>query len=176
MAFGVMMALLRKAREGGSWHVRVSLAQTGHWLKGLGPAASTALPAPDPKQADIADLLDEMDTPLGRLTFVRHAAHAVGDAGALGAAAGAARRARADVAGAMTSRAHGVSRRFQRFRSHRATQLRYSALAVALRLGSRTPARRDGAARPLEHLVGIVEQALGHAPVGADATGLPRAW
>ncbi len=29
MAFGAMMALLRKAREGGSWHVRVSLAQTG---------------------------------------------------------------------------------------------------------------------------------------------------
>ena len=29
MAFGAMMALARKAREGGSWHVRVSLAQTG---------------------------------------------------------------------------------------------------------------------------------------------------
>src|SRR5262249_34037370 len=36
MAFGAMMALARKAREGGSWHVRVSLAQTGHWLAGLG--------------------------------------------------------------------------------------------------------------------------------------------
>ena len=32
MAFGVMMALMRKASEGGSWHVRVSLAQTGRWL------------------------------------------------------------------------------------------------------------------------------------------------
>ena len=36
MAFGAMMALLRKAQEGGSWHVRVSLAQTGHWLTSLG--------------------------------------------------------------------------------------------------------------------------------------------
>jgi crotonobetainyl-CoA:carnitine CoA-transferase CaiB-like acyl-CoA transferase len=36
MAFGAMMALMRKAREGGSWHVRVSLAQTGRWLAGLG--------------------------------------------------------------------------------------------------------------------------------------------
>ena len=36
MAFGAMMALARKAQEGGSWHVRVSLAQTGHWLTSLG--------------------------------------------------------------------------------------------------------------------------------------------
>jgi crotonobetainyl-CoA:carnitine CoA-transferase CaiB-like acyl-CoA transferase len=73
MAFGVMMALARKASEGGSWHVRVSLAQTGHWLTGLG-RLQHGFDAPDPKPADVADLLDEMDTPLGRLTFVRHAA------------------------------------------------------------------------------------------------------
>ncbi len=36
MAFGAMMARLRQSREGGSWHVRVSLAQTGRWLWGLG--------------------------------------------------------------------------------------------------------------------------------------------
>src|SRR5204863_370105 len=36
MALGAMMALARKAREGGSWHVRVSLAQTAHWLTRLG--------------------------------------------------------------------------------------------------------------------------------------------
>ena len=29
MAFGAMMAKARQAREGGSWHVQVSLAQTG---------------------------------------------------------------------------------------------------------------------------------------------------
>jgi len=36
MAFGAMMAKARQAREGGSWHVRVSLAQTGRWLWNLG--------------------------------------------------------------------------------------------------------------------------------------------
>lgn len=73
MAFGVMMALMRKASEGGSWHVRVSLAQTGRWLAGLG-RAERGFDAPDPGQEDIADRLDELDTPLGRLTHVRHAA------------------------------------------------------------------------------------------------------
>ena len=32
MAFGAMVALTRRVREGGSWLVRISLAQTGHWL------------------------------------------------------------------------------------------------------------------------------------------------
>ncbi len=36
MAFGAAAALWRQRREGGSWHVQVSLAQTGHWLRGLG--------------------------------------------------------------------------------------------------------------------------------------------
>ncbi|WP_246893226.1 CoA transferase [Achromobacter xylosoxidans] len=36
MAFGAAAALWRQQREGGSWHVQVSLAQTGHWLRGLG--------------------------------------------------------------------------------------------------------------------------------------------
>jgi crotonobetainyl-CoA:carnitine CoA-transferase CaiB-like acyl-CoA transferase len=72
MAFGAMMALARKAEEGGSWHVRVSLAQSGRWLMGLGRVAD-GFACPDPKSADIADLLDQMDTPFGRLTYVRHA-------------------------------------------------------------------------------------------------------
>jgi crotonobetainyl-CoA:carnitine CoA-transferase CaiB-like acyl-CoA transferase len=73
MAFGAMMALARKAKEGGSWHVRVSLAQTAHWLMGLGRVAD-GFDCADPKFADIADLTEEMDTPAGRLTYVRHAA------------------------------------------------------------------------------------------------------
>lgn len=36
MAFGAAAALWRQRREGGSWHVQVSLAQTAHWLRGLG--------------------------------------------------------------------------------------------------------------------------------------------
>ena len=36
MAFAVAAAVARQQQEGGSWHVRLSLAQTGHWLRGLG--------------------------------------------------------------------------------------------------------------------------------------------
>lgn len=39
MAFATMLALQKRAREGGSWHVRLSLAQTGQWLQGLGRRA-----------------------------------------------------------------------------------------------------------------------------------------
>lgn len=36
IAFGAAAALHRQQREGGSWHVQVSLAQTGLWLRQLG--------------------------------------------------------------------------------------------------------------------------------------------
>jgi len=32
MAFGALVALARRAQEGGSWLVRISLAQVGRWL------------------------------------------------------------------------------------------------------------------------------------------------
>ncbi len=35
IAMGASAALHRQQREGGSWHVQVSLAQTGNWLRGL---------------------------------------------------------------------------------------------------------------------------------------------
>lgn len=35
-ATGAMLALLRRAREGGSYHVKVSLARTSMWVQGLG--------------------------------------------------------------------------------------------------------------------------------------------
>ncbi len=105
MAFGAMMALARKAREGGSWHVRVSLAQTGHWFKGLGRMAA-GFDCKDPKAEDVADLLDTMETPFGQLTFVRHAAQAVRDACPLGPSAGEARHPRARLAG--VSSPHGA--------------------------------------------------------------------
>jgi crotonobetainyl-CoA:carnitine CoA-transferase CaiB-like acyl-CoA transferase len=73
MAFGAMMALARKAREGGSWHVQVSLARTGHWLKDLG-RLDGGLACHDPAFADVGDLLDQMDSSQGRITYVRHAA------------------------------------------------------------------------------------------------------
>ncbi|MCW2632805.1 MAG: L-carnitine dehydratase/bile acid-inducible protein, partial [Pseudonocardia sp.] len=49
-AAGVLRALTEQRRTGGSWLVRLSLAQTAHWLLGLGrrPAADTAPPDPAP--------------------------------------------------------------------------------------------------------------------------------
>lgn len=36
LAFGAQAALYKQAREGGSWHVQVSLAGVGQWLRSLG--------------------------------------------------------------------------------------------------------------------------------------------
>src|SRR5437660_2347510 len=69
MAFGAMVALARRAREGGSWLVRISLAQTGRWLVGRGEVPEAALkdvPKEIP-QADIDRWSIESDTPVGRL-------------------------------------------------------------------------------------------------------------
>jgi crotonobetainyl-CoA:carnitine CoA-transferase CaiB-like acyl-CoA transferase len=73
MAFGAMMALLRKTREGGSWQVRVSLAQTGHWLTGLGRLPQ-GFDCPEPAGEEIKALLEVLGTSFGRLSFIRHAA------------------------------------------------------------------------------------------------------
>ncbi|WP_367614810.1 CoA transferase [Plastoroseomonas arctica] len=72
LAFGAMAALARRAEEGGSWLVRVSLAATGRWLRSLGEVPGGPA-APDPKQADIADLLYDSDSGFRRLTTIRHA-------------------------------------------------------------------------------------------------------
>jgi crotonobetainyl-CoA:carnitine CoA-transferase CaiB-like acyl-CoA transferase len=72
MAFGAMTALARRATQGGSWHVRVSLAQTGHWIRNLGRI--DGLSCPDPGSEAVQDRLDENDSGFGRLTTVRHAA------------------------------------------------------------------------------------------------------
>jgi crotonobetainyl-CoA:carnitine CoA-transferase CaiB-like acyl-CoA transferase len=68
-AFGVLMALARQAREGGSWHVRVSLAQTAEWLHRMGPVA--ALDRETPPYEAVAGLMDSADTPFGTTQFVR---------------------------------------------------------------------------------------------------------
>ena len=73
MAFGAMTALARRVTEGGSWHVRVSLAQTGHWFRGLGRVPN-GLSCPDPKPDDVRDRLYNSESGFGRLTAVRHAA------------------------------------------------------------------------------------------------------
>lgn len=73
MAAAAMLARARQAREGGSWHVRVSLAQTGRWLAGL-DRVEGGLAAPDLGLADVQDRLEESESAFGTLRAVRHAA------------------------------------------------------------------------------------------------------
>jgi crotonobetainyl-CoA:carnitine CoA-transferase CaiB-like acyl-CoA transferase len=69
MAFGAMVALARRAREGGSWLVRISLAQTGRWLVGRGQVPEVEL-KDVPKEFTPAELerwSTTSETPVGRL-------------------------------------------------------------------------------------------------------------
>ncbi len=68
-AFGAMAGLARRATEGGSWLVRVSLAAAGRWLDGLGRIDGLA--APDPDLAAVADCLERRRTAFGEMTSVR---------------------------------------------------------------------------------------------------------
>lgn len=67
-ALGTMMALRRRAAEGGSWMVTVSLSQTSMWYYRLGhdldPARATGT-------GDVAAFLDERATPYGRMKYLR---------------------------------------------------------------------------------------------------------
>jgi crotonobetainyl-CoA:carnitine CoA-transferase CaiB-like acyl-CoA transferase len=65
-ALGTILALTRRAREGGSWRVRVSLAQVAHWLAGLGTIDAAGAPA-DPPAAELAALMTEIASPFGRV-------------------------------------------------------------------------------------------------------------
>jgi crotonobetainyl-CoA:carnitine CoA-transferase CaiB-like acyl-CoA transferase len=73
MAFGAMMAKARQSREGGSWHVRVSLAQTGRWLWNLGRVAE-GLKTQDLPGESVGDFLEEVPSGYGPLRAVRHSA------------------------------------------------------------------------------------------------------
>jgi crotonobetainyl-CoA:carnitine CoA-transferase CaiB-like acyl-CoA transferase len=73
MAFGAMMAKARQSREGGSWHVRVSLAQTGRWLRNLGRVADGFQTA-DLKAGDADPFLEDMPSGFGPLRAVSHSA------------------------------------------------------------------------------------------------------
>ena len=69
MAFGAMVALARRAREGGSWLVRISLAQTGRWLVGRGEVPENQLKdvAKEFTAAELERWSMTSDTPGGRL-------------------------------------------------------------------------------------------------------------
>jgi crotonobetainyl-CoA:carnitine CoA-transferase CaiB-like acyl-CoA transferase len=73
MAFGAMMAKARQAREGGSWHVQVSLARTGRWLWNLGRLAD-GLAQEDLKGEAVMPFVEEVGSGFGTLRSVRHSA------------------------------------------------------------------------------------------------------
>ena len=73
MAFGAMMAKVRQAREGGSWLVRVSLAQTGRWLWNLGRVAD-GLKTKDLTAEAVLPFVEEQPSGFGMLRTVSHAA------------------------------------------------------------------------------------------------------
>jgi crotonobetainyl-CoA:carnitine CoA-transferase CaiB-like acyl-CoA transferase len=73
MAFGAMVALARRAREGGSWVVRVSLARTGKWIveRGLLDAAAAAAVPRELPEDEIERITQRSPSPLG---LIRHLA------------------------------------------------------------------------------------------------------
>jgi crotonobetainyl-CoA:carnitine CoA-transferase CaiB-like acyl-CoA transferase len=73
LAFGAMVALHRRAEQGGSWLVRTSLAQVGHWLQSIG-RVDGGMQCPDPKLEDVADLIETSPSGFGVMRAVRHAA------------------------------------------------------------------------------------------------------
>jgi crotonobetainyl-CoA:carnitine CoA-transferase CaiB-like acyl-CoA transferase len=73
MAFGATVALQHRAREGGSWLVRVALARVGKWIadRGLLPEDLVQeIPAELPEN-ELQGLMAEMDTPAGRIRYLR---------------------------------------------------------------------------------------------------------
>jgi crotonobetainyl-CoA:carnitine CoA-transferase CaiB-like acyl-CoA transferase len=73
MAFGAVMAKVRQSREGGSWHVRVSLAQTGRWLWNLGRVAD-GFKTEDLKGDAVSAFVEEVASGFGPLRSVSHSA------------------------------------------------------------------------------------------------------
>ena len=69
MAFGGLVALARRAKEGGSWLVRISLAQTGRWLVDQGQVPETALNGVPSEFSDseIKQWSTSSETPVGKL-------------------------------------------------------------------------------------------------------------
>jgi crotonobetainyl-CoA:carnitine CoA-transferase CaiB-like acyl-CoA transferase len=66
MAYGAMLALARRAREGGSWLVRVSLARTGKWIVDRGAVDASGALAEEP-----ADLTMATRSPAGLITHLK---------------------------------------------------------------------------------------------------------
>jgi len=71
MAFGVCVALARRATEGGSWLVRVALARVGKWIVDRGEVSGFVDLPPDLPQSELQPLFGEMDAPDGRIRYLK---------------------------------------------------------------------------------------------------------
>ena len=70
-ALGTLMALLRRADEGGSYLVRVALCRTAMWIQDQGQVDKAQLPPPAIDPAVVASYLKTHDNPaFGPLTFL----------------------------------------------------------------------------------------------------------
>lgn len=73
-AFAIQEALYRRAIEGGSYWIRLSLAQTGNWL--LQQERKTEFEScKNPEADDISELLAVMETPFGALQHLKPVLH-----------------------------------------------------------------------------------------------------
>ena len=66
-ALGTIVALARRAREGGSYHVRVSLSRTAMWLQGLGRTENNG---PGVTDETVAPAMIDSETPRGKLSHL----------------------------------------------------------------------------------------------------------
>ena len=71
MAFGVCVALERRATEGGSWLVRVALARVGKWIVDRGTVQHHEALPEDLPESELRPLLGEMDAPDGRIRYLK---------------------------------------------------------------------------------------------------------
>jgi len=73
MAFGTLVALARRVREGGSWLVRISLAQTGRWLvdRGQVPESELAGVPEEFRPEELERWSTTSETPAGRLRHLK---------------------------------------------------------------------------------------------------------
>jgi crotonobetainyl-CoA:carnitine CoA-transferase CaiB-like acyl-CoA transferase len=70
MAFAAQAAVLKQQKEGGSWHARISLVQTAHWLRSLGRITDNF----HQNQADYAAIIQHYSSNFGELGAIPHAA------------------------------------------------------------------------------------------------------
>ena len=66
-AAGVIAALRRRAREGGSYHVRISLARTAMWYQSLGTFPTTEFDSMHPDHRMVAPEAIDGKTPYGNV-------------------------------------------------------------------------------------------------------------